>query len=302
MSKAVEQSQKTLSSILLKLLNPHATISTGFNATHTNIAQPPSGINNTNWESTGSTDVVPPSQEGQVVTPNCLVNSTQESQVVTPSRRVNNNQESQVVTTSHRVNNNQESQVITPSSQVNNNQESQEVALSHHVNNNKESPVVTSGRSLNTSEVSASQVITISHPVDSLHVTPAINSANTPLVSVFSDGPELLNSSSNGTCLSSNEITMIYRKSHSRRNFSSKLVCRLFDENTRKTSNVAGKVGKAQLNPLIIDYVKSLAFQFFPLHPHEKKGKAWADCILAIDEKNRRLNNKPTKQQLVPLE
>ena len=68
---------------------------------------------------------------------------------------------------------------------MNNYKESQVVALSHQVNNNKESPVVTPGRPLNTSEVSASQVVTISNPVDNLHVTPAINSANTPGVCFF---------------------------------------------------------------------------------------------------------------------
>ena len=100
---------------------------------------------------------------------------------------------------------------------MNNNQESQVVALSHQVNNNKESPVVTPGRPLNTLEVSASQLVTISNPVDNLHVTPAINSANTPLVHVSSDGPELLNSSTNDTGLSSNELTMICRKNHPQR-------------------------------------------------------------------------------------
>jgi len=42
-------------------------------------------------------------------------------------------------------------------------------------------------------------------------------------------------------------------------------VTELFDENTRKCSNVAGKMGKLKLNPVLIEYVKSLAFQFYPL-------------------------------------
>ena len=112
---------------------------------------------------------------------------------------------------------------------------------------------------------------------------------------LVSDGPELVNPSSNGACLSSNEITMIYRKSHSRRNFSSKLVCRLFDKIHAKLPMllVRWKSPVKHTNNWLCEIT---CISVFPLHPHEKKGKAWADCILAIDEGNRRLNNKPTKK------
>ena len=164
---------------------------------------------------------------------------------------------------------NQEVTPSRPSSQMSANNQSQEVTPSRlwtlHVNSselsaNNQSQEVTPScpwpLHVNSSEMSANsqskevtpshpiQVITLGHPrpVGNLHVAPPIYSGNTTSVSAYADAPELLD---NGTGLSSTEITMIYRQSHSRRNFSSKLVSRLFDEQTRKTSNVAGKVGKA---------------------------------------------------------
>ena len=56
----------------------------------------------------------------------------------------------------------------------------------------------------------------------------------------ITENPELPKFSNN---LSNTEITKIYRNSCSRQNFSSRLVCRLSDEQTRKTSNAAGKLG-----------------------------------------------------------
>ena len=44
---------------------------------------------------------------------------------------------------------------------------------------------------------------------------------------------------------------------------------------------------------VLIQYIKSLTFQHYPLESFETEKKAWAKCVLAIDEGNRRLNNKP---------
>lgn len=68
----------------------------------------------------------------------------------------------------------------------------------------------------------------------------------------------------------------------------------LFDEDTRRKPNVAGKLGKLRLNPVLIEYVKSLVFQHYPLEQYEKEKEEWAQCIVSIDEGNRRLN-KPKK-------
>ena len=85
-------------------------------------------------------------------------------------------------------------------------------------------------------------------------------------------------------------VRKLRRKSCSRRNFSAKLNEVLFDKDTRKRSNVAGKMGKLRLNPILMDYIKSLAFQHFPLEKDENQNSEWARCIIAIDEENRRLN------------
>ena len=101
---------------------------------------------------------------------------------------------------------------------------------------------------------------------------------------------------SNGV-LDSEEIKAIKMKSCSRRNFAVKLARKLFDEGTRKQSNVHGKLGKLKLNPVLIDYIKSLCFQFYPLQESQTEKVEWGKCVIAVDESNRRLNNKPNKRQ-----
>ena len=95
--------------------------------------------------------------------------------------------------------------------------------------------------------------------------------------------------------LENGDIQRIKRISCSRKNFASRLVRELFDEPTRRKSNVKGKLGKLQLNPVLIDYVKSLTFQYYPLEQFEKENNEWAECIVAIDEANRR---KPKSKKL----
>lgn len=75
------------------------------------------------------------------------------------------------------------------------------------------------------------------------------------------------------------------------------MVREMFDEDTMKRSNVAGKLGKLKMNPVLIEYIKSLTFQYYPIEPFEKEKTEWAKCVIAIDEGNRRLNNKPKRNQ-----
>ena len=78
----------------------------------------------------------------------------------------------------------------------------------------------------------------------------------------------------------------------SRRNFAKKLVAMIFTETERSTCNVNGR-NKPKLDPIRIDYVKRKTFQMYPLnHQIEKIEKAWSECVIAIDEGNRRLNRK----------
>ena len=98
---------------------------------------------------------------------------------------------------------------------------------------------------------------------------------------------------STSSWLLTTEVTYIYNHSCSRGNFAN-LTRRLFDKQTRKISNVSGKK-KAKLNPIIMEYVKSTCFQFFPCLQLDV-GKEWSNCVVAIDESCRRLNNKPKKR------
>ena len=54
-----------------------------------------------------------------------------------------------------------------------------------------------------------------------------------------------------------------------------------------KRSNVAGKLGKLKLNPVLVDYIKSLTFQHFPLEQNQSEKAEWAQGVIAVDELNR---------------
>ena len=108
---------------------------------------------------------------------------------------------------------------------------------------------------------------------------------------------EITSSSENvasGGLLRPELITRLRIKSCSRKIFVAKLNEVTFDKETRSRSNVAGKFGKLKLNPILIEYMKSLVFQHYPLEEGEKQEIEWARCVVAIDEKNRRLNKAKT--------
>lgn len=92
LAKTVEQSQKTLSAILIKLLNPQAIVPTGFSAPSSNIVQMTndnaSSVTKTqsiNCETTGDVSIM---QETEMTTPSrpLMMSGNQESQAVTPNR------------------------------------------------------------------------------------------------------------------------------------------------------------------------------------------------------------------------
>ena len=75
-----------------------------------------------------------------------------------------------------------------------------------------------------------------------------------------------------------------------RKNFAAQIVRSIFTKEERSISNVNGSRNNAQLDPLRISFVKQKVFLMYPLQPGEKTDKAWAVCVGAIDEANRRLN------------
>jgi len=74
---------------------------------------------------------------------------------------------------------------------------------------------------------------------------------------------EVTSEADNGGLLRADLVRKLRKSSCSRRNFSAKLVEVLFDKETRKRSNVAGKLGKMKLNPILMEYIKSLSFSIF---------------------------------------
>ena len=64
----------------------------------------------------------------------------------------------------------------------------------------------------------------------------------------------------------------------------------LFTTEERKCSNVRGKLGKHQLDPVRLGVVRRSAMEIYPLATGEKEEAVWRHCIRAIDEACRRLN------------
>ena len=86
----------------------------------------------------------------------------------------------------------------------------------------------------------------------------------------------------------SSDLTPIFVKSCSRRNFATRIICYLVDFDTRKRSNVHGR-GKEQLDPQVVKYAKVKCFEYFPC-PASAMKEEWSMCVIAIDESCRRLN------------
>ena len=86
-------------------------------------------------------------------------------------------------------------------------------------------------------------------------------------------------------------VMRLHNTSTSRKNFASLLVWRVFTYQERATCNVNGQ-NKLKLDPIRINYVKTTVFQMYPLMAEEVSKRAWAECVISIDEANRQLNRK----------
>ena len=92
--------------------------------------------------------------------------------------------------------------------------------------------------------------------------------------------------------MDSDVLVKLRHASASLRNFSANVMRKVFSKAEREVSNVRGKLGKSQLDPEKIEYIKTVTFRMFPLDSKESSQAAWATCINAIDEANRRLYRK----------
>ena len=72
-----------------------------------------------------------------------------------------------------------------------------------------------------------------------------------------------LEESSEGDLLSRSDLTQIFMKSCSRKNMAVLMTRKLFSEEIRMSSNVAGRK-KKQLDPKVIDFIRRKVFLFFP--------------------------------------
>ena len=85
----------------------------------------------------------------------------------------------------------------------------------------------------------------------------------------------------------SSELTPIFVRSCSRRNFATRIVRHLIDSETRMCSNVHGR-GKERLDPQVVKYAKVKCFEYFPC-PSSSIKDEWSLCVISIDESCRRL-------------
>ena len=92
--------------------------------------------------------------------------------------------------------------------------------------------------------------------------------------------------------MDSDVLVKLRHASASRRNFSANVMRKVFSKAEREVSNIRGKLGKSQLDPEKVEYIKTVTFRMFPLDSKESYQAAWATCINAIDEANRRLYRK----------
>ena len=116
---------------------------------------------------------------------------------------------------------------------------------------------------------------------------------DTYLSDEFPASVEVVETTSSSGILESSRI-MAIKKGSCSQNFASRLNAELFDVETRKKSNIAGS-DKLKLTGGVH---QKHSISIWPLTAEEgTREMEWRACCIAIDEKNRRLNNKPLKQK-----
>ena len=90
-----------------------------------------------------------------------------------------------------------------------------------------------------------------------------------------------------GALIDDAEIVRLSRVRSSRQNFAANLNRKLFSEEERVTSNVAGVLGKLKLDVKKVAFIRRETYRMYPLQSKENEKKVWSDCTAAIDEINR---------------
>ena len=86
----------------------------------------------------------------------------------------------------------------------------------------------------------------------------------------------------------------IKQYSVSRKNFVKNLIFTIFDVDFLKTRNCNGSGGKEAIDPVVLTYVRHLAFSEFPLKAEETRSKEWKECVTAT---NRAISDANTKKK-----
>ena len=134
-------------------------------------------------------------------------------------------------------------------------------------------------------------------PVSSSQEPPITSISSTPVSAAPLMSPQTSTKKTNGTDIlpvpiDSDTLVKLRHASSSRRNFAANVMRKIFGKAEREVSNVRGKLGKSQLDPAKIDYIQTVTFRMYPLDSTESSQSAWAACVNAIDEANRRLYRK----------
>ena len=138
----------------------------------------------------------------------------------------------------------------------------------------------------------------VSNSQEPLTCITSISSTPVSAAQLMSDcTPQTSAKTTNGTDIlpvpiDADTLLKLRHASSSRRNFAANVMRKIFGKAEREVSNVRGKLGKSQLDPAKIDYIKTATFRMYLLDSKESSQSAWAACINAIDEANRRLYRK----------
>lgn len=321
-TKGMEQNNKTLATILAKVLNPNVMIPESFGVAPSTLSHDDL-IQSSPLVVSGST--VSPSTPARVISPatprnvsgetvlaanSCLSSTSGSSDISSPMSTENSippRSDSIVTQESCSLNVSQPNRIVTSDTVMVDNSSCSSTPSSSYTSHPMFARNLTPPYE-ETIQVAQQSSLNVVHPgnnnddvavIDnsSLLTTPTGRNTSTHVavnfVEVTQERSLLPHRNLNSHFLAGNLISELHKQSCSRRNFSTRLVRKLFDENTRRHSNVNGKRGKSKLNPVIMDYVKSLTFQYYPLEAHESEQQEWAGCTVAIDSSCRGLNKRP---------
>ena len=292
-----EETQKTLALILVKLINPSAIQRDGFVAPLIGQTSSPSEVITPTSNITSQSSIPTPANSTAVN--NGISTAANDSISTPPNNYVSTTANNSVSPANTTAINNSVSAAANDSVSTSANNSISTAADNSvsHANTSISTAVNNDVSTAANDSVSTSANNSVSTAADN-SVSPANTTAINNGVSVAANDsvstptPSDFETVGTSGIIDPGRVLYLRRKSCSRRNFSAKLNQEVFDIETRKKSNIAGKLGKMKLNPVLVDYIRSLTFQHFPLEQDQTEKREWAQCVIAIDVCNRGLIKK----------